>query len=66
MGEYYNELKNTAKSRYQEKLQTVGLTIEDDPYMYIPEITRTISLTTCFCGQPDTLFSFCYVSHVMP
>ena len=34
MSEYYNGLKNTAKSRYREKL-TVGLTIEDDPY--IPE-----------------------------
>ena len=35
MSEYYNGLKNTAKSRYREKLQSVGLTIEDDPY--IPE-----------------------------
>ena len=31
MSEDYNGLKNTAKSRYREKLQTVGLTIEDDP-----------------------------------
>ena len=35
MSEHYNGLKNTAKSRYREKLQSVGLTIEDDPY--IPE-----------------------------
>ena len=37
MSERYNGLQNTAKtkSRYREKLRTVGLTIEDDPY--IPE-----------------------------
>ena len=37
MSEHYNGLQNTAKtkSRYREKLQTVGLTIEDGPY--IPE-----------------------------
>ena len=49
MSDHYNRLKNTVKSRYREKLQTVRLTIEDD--LYITErITRTLSLTTCLCG----------------
>ena len=48
--EQYNGLQNTAKtkSRYREKLQTVGLTIDDDHTSL--RITRTISLTTCLCG----------------
>ena len=43
MSEHYNGLKNMAKSRYREKLQTVGLTIEDDPY--IPENHKNYCLT---------------------
>ena len=42
MSEYYNGLSNTVKSRYREKLQIVGLTIEDDPY--IPENHRSTLL----------------------
>ena len=33
MSEYFKSLSNTAKSRYKEKLQAVGLTIEADPYI---------------------------------
>lgn len=32
MSDYYKSLSNIAKSRYEEKLQIVGLTISDDPY----------------------------------
>ena len=42
MSEYYNGLSNTAKSRYREKFQIFGLTIEDDPY--IPENHRSTLL----------------------
>ena len=53
MSEDYNGLKNTAKSRYREKLQTVGLTIEGDQHTSL-RITKTISLTTCLYGPKSS------------
>ena len=32
MSDYFEGLSNKAKNRYKEKLQAVGLGIQDDPY----------------------------------
>ena len=32
MSEYYSGLDESGKKRYKQKLEAVGLTLEDDPY----------------------------------
>ena len=49
MSEYFKSLSNTAKSRYKEKLQAVGLTIEADPYIPGNDTINT-SQTTWLSG----------------
>ena len=52
-------MSNTAKSRYREKLQIFGLTIEDDPY--IPENHRSTLLLVpgAEVWKNDWLCDFC-------
>ena len=43
MSDYYNSLKDENKGRYEEKLNTIGLWLDEDPYLgengYVADMT---------------------------
>ena len=48
MASYFQDLTNTGKERYKARLEVVGLSVKDDPYMPYNEAKFA---PKCLCGR---------------